>query len=151
MGNDLEKGGIGGGSGGGGPTQDEHLLIGSIPWQDKMERRAEAKGKRRVEVKELQHIIEWAGEMEEPDRINSGIETETGKALHHTLINHIEIAYAIYHLPTTMRWCVIHRHWEGKGIYEIARGYEMTEESVRKALSRAYERLALVVYDRGAA
>jgi hypothetical protein len=27
----------------------------------------------------------------------------------------------------------------------------MTEESVRKALSRAYERLALVVYDRVAA
>ncbi|MCA1667199.1 MAG: hypothetical protein LC793_07340 [Thermomicrobia bacterium] len=141
--------------------ESEYLLVGSHAWYEAQEQRAWRGGKHFGVNNAIAQAIARAEE-ETPDtlihlldteaiqRITDSMETETGKQLHYSLVNRMELLYAMDRLFVYSDTCCRRYRlfeFEGFSVEEIARDEGESEDAVATSLKRARRFLRELLLD----
>lgn len=127
--------------------EHEHLLIGSLRWQEALADRAARNGKGWNVNSAIAHAIQHA-EAQATDRAahltiersTDAMETETGKQLHYAFINHLELIRAMERLEIAS--VKQYRHYRlfefmGKTVEEIAEAEGASVYTIEQSLRTA--------------
>lgn len=122
------------------------LLIGSNAWIAREKRRAEENERAFVASKSLKREYARLPQIE-VTRVNSGMDSVTGKELDANLVNYLELVLALNLLPEGARECFLLHACDGMTYEEIAEERGMTENAVMCAVSRASSDLIARVFE----